>query len=59
MIYCIRKNKKLNLIIGNKDNKSNKDNNNILYSFNDLYYDSLSDFIDEYNSNKVLNIFGN
>ena len=57
LIYCMKKNRKLDLFENEQeflDNKSEKDKKN---SFFDLYYDSLKDFIDEYNSNYINNGF--
>ena len=57
MIYCMRKSRKLILIKGKGEDKETKDENQIKNSFYDLFYESLIDFINEYNSNYVYNIF--
>jgi hypothetical protein len=57
LIYCMKKNRKLDLFDNEQeflDNKSEKDKKN---TFFDLYYDSLKDFLDEYNSNYINNGF--
>jgi hypothetical protein len=53
----MKKNRKLDLFDNEQeflDNKSEKDKKN---TFFDLYYDSLKDFLDEYNSNYINNGF--
>ena len=55
LIYCMKKERNLNIFQKNKDINDNKDEKEIKNSIYDLYYESLNDFIDEYNSNNVSN----
>ena len=57
LIYCMKKPRKLGLFESQEyilDNKSDKEKKRSLF---DLYYESLKDFIDEYNCNNITNPF--
>ena len=53
--FCMKKNRSLDLNISNKNSQNYK--NEIKYSLFDLFYESLNDFIDEYQFNQVKNPF--
>ena len=61
LVFCMKKDRTLELKKYkkqiNKKNKKNNDNDEIKYSLFDLYYGSLIDFLDEYNSTIVKNPF--
>ena len=57
LIYCMKKQRKLGLFESQEyisDNKSDKEKKHSLF---DLYYESLKDYIDEYNCNNITNPF--
>ena len=54
--FCMKKDRTLDIDISKKNNNKNN-KNEIKYSLFDLFYESLNDFIDEYQFHKVKNPF--
>ena len=55
LIFCMKKDRRIGLFEENEKFTDNKNEEEKKYSLFDLYYESLEDFINEFNSNDIIN----